>query len=284
MDGKAAIKGDNGMNDSDKLPVYYIPHGGGPWHVMEDGLGDPVGYGLLRNYLTTLGKGYIGKIKSILILSAHWEEAVPTIHFGSNPSMFYDYYGFSSETYRLQYPAPGNPALAAHIESLLKMNGFTTKRETERGYDHGTFVPLMVAFPEAQIPVVQLSLVQGLDPAIHIRIGKALESLRYEGVLIIGSGMSYHNMRGFMSGSPTVEMVSKQFDDWLADTVSIHDSEIRNATLIDWRQAPVARDCHPRSEHLVPLFVIAGAAGKDAGHRDFSEILMRVSVSGFKFG
>jgi aromatic ring-opening dioxygenase catalytic subunit (LigB family) len=284
MDGKAAIKGDNGVNDSDKLPVFYIPHGGGPWNVMKDGLGDPVGYGLLRNYLTALGKGYIGKIKSILILSAHWEEAVPTIHFGSNPSMYYDYYGFPSETYRLQYPAPGNPALAVNIERLLKIAGFTTKRETERGYDHGTFVPLMVAFPEAQIPVVQLSLVQGLDPGIHIEIGKALESLRSEGVLIIGSGMSYHNMRGFMSDNPTVEMASKQFDDWLADTVSIHDSEIRNATLIDWRQAPGARYCHPRSEHLVPLFVIAGAAGKDAGHRDFSEILMRVSVSGFRFG
>jgi aromatic ring-opening dioxygenase catalytic subunit (LigB family) len=272
------------MNNSDKLPVFYIPHGGGPWHVMKDAFGDPVGYGLLRNYLTELGKIYSSKIKSILVVSAHWEEAVPTIHFGVSPSMYYDYYGFPSDTYSLQYPAPGNPVLAANVEWLLQKHGFTTKRETERGYDHGTFVPLMVAFPDAQIPVAQLSLVQGLDPEIHIEIGKALETLRSEGVLIIGSGMSYHNMRGFMSSDPTVATVSKHFDEWLADTVSIHDPETRNATLIDWRQAPGARQSHPRSEHLVPLFVVAGAAGIDAGHRDFSEILMRVSVSGFRFG
>jgi aromatic ring-opening dioxygenase catalytic subunit (LigB family) len=272
------------MSISDKLPVFYIPHGGGPLNVMEDGLGDPLGYALLRQYLVALGKKYSNNIKTILVISAHWEESIPTIHFGAHPSMYYDYYGFPVDTYHMKWPTPGNPELAANVETLLKKNGFTTKQETERGYDHGIFVPLMVAFPEARIPVVQLSLVQGLDPQTHIEMGKALEPLRSEGVLIVGSGMSYHNMRGFMSGSPTVATISKQFDEWLADTVAIQDSDTRNGTLIQWRQAPGARDCHPRSEHLAPLFVAAGAAGNDTGHRDYSGILMGVSISGHKFG
>ncbi len=272
------------MNISDKLPVFYIPHGGGPWHVMEDGLGDPSGYALLRQYLVALGKRYSHNIKSILVVSAHWEEPVPTIHFGAHPSMYYDYYGFPADAYHLQWPASGDPELAAKVETLLKKNGFATKRETERGYDHGTFVPLMVAFPEARIPVVQLSLVQGLDPHTHIEMGKALESLRSEGVLIVGSGMSYHNMRGFMSGSPSVAAISKEFDEWLADIVSMQDPDKRSEALIQWREAPGSRDCHPRSEHLVPLFVAAGAAGNDTGHRDYSGILMGVSISGHKFG
>jgi aromatic ring-opening dioxygenase catalytic subunit (LigB family) len=267
-----------------KLPVIYIPHGGGPWNVIEDGFGDPKGYAHLQEYLITLGKKYREKISAILVISAHWEEAFPTVHYGSSPAMYYDYYGFPDFTYQLKWPAPGNPKLASKVEKLLADNGFKTSRETERGFDHGTFVPLMIAFPEAKIPVVQLSLVKGLDPSVHIAMGKALEPLRNEGVLIIGSGMSYHNMQGFMSRSSSAASISKQFNDWLTNSVVIKDAEKRNEMLINWEKAPKARESHPRSEHLLPLFVVAGAAGSDTGSLDYSESLMGVSISGYKFG
>ncbi|HON19351.1 MAG TPA: class III extradiol ring-cleavage dioxygenase [Salinivirgaceae bacterium] len=272
------------MNAPEKLPVFYIPHGGGPWHVMEDYMGDPEGYGMLKNYLEKLGKEYLEKIKSLLVISAHWEEPLPAVHFGNKPSMFYDYYGFPAFTYRLSWPAPGNPELAAHIEQLLKQSGFQTKPETERGYDHGTFVPMMIAFPEANIPTAQLSLVEGLNPALHIALGKALEPLRSQKVLIICSGMSYHNLQAMMTGSKHVEDDSKRFDDWLTVAVELENIEERNEKLINWLKAPAARESHPRSEHLVPLFVAAGAAGNDSGHRDYSGILLGASISGFKFG
>jgi len=268
----------------EKLPVIFIPHGGGPWHVIKDSFGDPEGYAHLREHLISLGKEYREKISTILVISAHWEEAIPTVHFGSSPPMYYDYYGFPDFTYHLKWPAPGNPELASKVEKLLAAEGFQTGRETERGFDHGTFVPLMIAFQDAQVPVVQLSLVKGLDPSVHLIMGKAIEPLRNEGVLIIGSGMSYHNMRGFMSGDSKASSVSKQFDDWLAQTVENNDTKKRNGMLINWENAPKAIECHPRSEHLAPLFVVAGASGSDKGSRDYSGLLMGINVSGFKFG
>jgi aromatic ring-opening dioxygenase catalytic subunit (LigB family) len=156
--------------------------------------------------------------------------------------------------------------------------------DDKRGYDHGTFVPMMVAFPDVNVPVVQLSLIKGLNPQTHIKMGKALEPLRKEGVLIIGSGMSYHNMQGFMSESLTGASVSKHFDDWLTQSVEKNNAYERNELLINWEKAPMARDSHPRSEHLIPLFVAAGAAGNDTAIRDYSGLLMSINISGYKFG
>jgi len=272
------------MTNKDRLPVYYIPHGGGPWQVMKEDFGSDPGYRSLEAWLGEFGARYKDKIKSILMVSAHWEEPKPTVHFGAKPGMFYDYYGFPEFTYHLSWPAPGDPLLAARVEGLLKDSGFEVDRELERGYDHGTFVPMMIAFPEAKIPVAQLSLVEGLDPATHIAMGRALEPLRDEGVLIIASGMSYHNMRGFMSGSPAVAATSKRFDDWLAESVSIGDPEKRRAAFVNWEKALGARECHPRSEHLLPLFIAVGAAGSDEGRREYSETLMGVRVSSHVFG
>jgi aromatic ring-opening dioxygenase catalytic subunit (LigB family) len=272
------------MPDSNKLPSIYIPHGGGPWNVMQEDFGEDSGYQGLREYLVALGDRYREKAKAILVISAHWEEARPTVHFGARPGMLYDYGGFPDFTYKLQWPSPGSPEVAARVEGLLKAAGFATAREEKRGYDHGTFVPLMVAFPEARLPVAQLSLIQGLDPEAHFRMGRALEPLRSEGVLIIGSGMSYHNMRGFMSGDAGVAATSRRFDEWLAEAVAIGDPEKRKEALVGWRKAPGALDCHPRSEHLVPLFIAAGAAGGDPGRQDYSAQLMGVSISSHVFG
>lgn len=272
------------MPDTSKLPAIYLPHGGGPWHVMEDAFGDGAGHERLRAWLASLGEAYKRKAKALLIVSAHWEERLPTLHFGAKPGMLYDYGGFPDFTYSLSWPAAGSPDLAARAEELLKKAGIESACETERGYDHGTFVPMMVAFPEASIPVAQLSLIEGLDPERHFELGRALEPLREEGVLILGSGMSYHNMRGFFSGGPAVAESSRRFDDWLAEVVAVEDPEKRRAALVDWRNAPSALDCHPRSEHLVPLFVIAGAAGSDPGRRDYSSSLMGARISSHVFG
>jgi aromatic ring-opening dioxygenase catalytic subunit (LigB family) len=272
------------MSTKERLPVYYLPHGGGPWNAMMDEFGEEAGYRGLAEYLVGLGNGYKSRIESILVVSAHWEEPVPTLHFGARPGMLYDYGGFPAHTYRLSWPAPGCPELAERAEGLLEAAGFRTGRESSRGYDHGTFVPMMVAFPEARAPVAQLSLVEGLDPASHFAIGRALEGLREEGVLVIGSGMSYHNMRGFMTGDSRVEETSRRFDDWLAEAVALEDPEARRARLEDWSSAPGALECHPRSEHLVPLFVAAGAAGGDRGRRDYSGTLLGVRVSSHVFG
>jgi len=272
------------MQSTNRLPSIYLPHGGGPWHVMKDAFDQSAGYEELELWLKRLGERFKTSIASILVISAHWEEKKPTVHFGASPGMLYDYGGFPDFTYRLKWPAPGNPELAARIEGLLKASNFATGRETDRGYDHGTFVPFMLAFPEATIPVAQLSLVSGLDPATHFAIGSALEPLRDEGVLIIGSGMSYHNMGGFMSSDPSALAASTRFDEWLARAVAIDDPTQRETALIEWTKAPDALACHPRSEHLTPLFVVAGAAGSDAGRRDYSAKLMGVRVSSHIFG
>ena len=272
------------MIESRKLPTLYIPHGGGPWNVMQDDFGEDSGYPGLRDYLVGLGKRYLKETKAILVISAHWEESRPTVHFGSRPGMLYDYGGFPDFTYSISWPAPGAPDLAARVAGLLDAAGLRSAREEKRGYDHGTFVPLMVAFPEASIPVAQLSLISGLDPAAHFDLGAALEPLRSEGILIVGSGMSYHNMGGFMSRDPRVKQVSRRFDGWLAETVAIQDPQKRREALVDWKKAPGALDCHPRSEHLVPLFVAAGAGGKDPGKVDWSASLLGVTVSSHLFG
>jgi aromatic ring-opening dioxygenase catalytic subunit (LigB family) len=267
---------------SARLPAYYIPHGGGPWPFMIEDFGGRAAWQPLVKHLEELGDLARQRAKALLVVSAHWEEPVPTVHFGRAPDMLYDYYGFPEETYRLSWPAPGAPDVALRVEELLRGAGFSTEREEKRGYDHGTFVPMMVALPEAKIPVAQLSLVAGLDPSTHLAIGHALSPLRDEGVLIVGSGFSYHNLRGF--GDPRSRPASERFDEWLQAAAGHPDSEERDRLLAAWESAPDARACHPRSEHLVPIFVAAGAGGADPGRCAFSGLVMGVMTSGFAFG
>ncbi len=244
-----------------RLPVLSLPHGGGPWNVLKGAFGDPAPYDQLEAWLQSVGHRYRTGVKALLVISAHWEERQPTVHFGKAPGMLYDYSGFPDFTYQLKWPAPGAPEVAARVEELLKATGFS---------------------PE--LPVAQLSLLRSLDPAAHVKLGAALEPLRDEGVLIIASGMSYHNMRGFMSGDPMVTQTAKAFDNWLNQTVTLPDPAERNGRLIAWETSPGARDCHPRSEHLIPLFVAAGAAGTDLGRVEHSQDLMGVAISGHVFG
>ena len=171
--------------------------------------------------------------------------------------------------------------MADRITQLLAQAGLAAKQDAERGFDHGVFVPFKLIYPNAGIPIVQLSLHAGLSAAGHIQMGKALEPLRSEGILIVGSGMSYHNMRGF---GPAAGTVSDQFDGWLTDAVCAPEPEARNRSLSNWDKAPGARGAHPREEHLIPLMVAAGAAGSDLGRKLFQDRVMGATVSAFGFG
>lgn len=234
------------------------------------------------NWLRGIPASLPAKPRALLVVSAHWEEARPTLLTAPKPSLYFDYYGFPDHTYALTWPAPGAPpALIAEVTSLLQSAGIASATDAQRGYDHGVFVPLKVAFPNAEVPVLQLSLRQGLDPAEHLRVGRALAPLRDRGVLIVGSGMSYHNMRGF--GRSESLSQSLAFDAWLAQTARASDDE-RDARLQRWTEAPAARACHPREEHLLPLMVCAGAAAGDAGRVDFADEVMGVRVSALRFG
>jgi len=261
------------------LPTYYIPHGGGPWPFMPDRAADLES---LTAFLTGLLADAGPKPRAIVVISGHWEEPAPTVSARSDYSMLYDYYGFPEHTYRLKYPAPGSLDVASDIASALEAGGFRPAEEHARGYDHGVFVPLMLIAPDATIPVVPLSLVDGLDPAKHLALGRALAPLRQQGVLIVGSGMIFHNLRALFGGVDVRER-SKRFDDWLGETVAA-EPEVRERRLIRWAAAPEARFAHPREEHLLPLMVAAGAAGGEPGVRVFNDTIMGAVTSGFRFG
>ncbi|MDR0480685.1 MAG: dioxygenase [Gallionellaceae bacterium] len=269
-------------NLSRPLPTFYIPHGGGPCFFMEWTMGPPDTWEKMANWLRGLAADVGVRPQAILVISAHWESPQITVQKQAQPPLLYDYYGFTPHTYQLKYDAPGNPALAQRIAGLLQDAGMATRIDSERGLDHGVFVPFKLIYPDADIPVVQVSLQAGLDPAAHLAMGRALAPLRQEGVLIVGSGMSYHNMRGFFSGNGVAD--SRQFDAWLTETVELPDTAARDLRLKQWEQAPAARAAHPREEHLLPLMVVAGAAEADTGRRVFTDQVMNAQVSAYRFG
>jgi len=262
-----------------RLPTLFIPHGAGPCFFMDWSRGPADTWDATAAWLKGVVAGLPERPKAILVVSGHWEEPQFTVGSAPCPPMLFDYYGFPEETYRLRFDAPGSPALAQRVRDLLGAAGFPTAQDAERGYDHGVFVPLLLVTPEADIPVVQLSLRQDLDPEAHLAAGRALAPLRDEGVLIVGSGMSWHNMRGF---SPAFTAKSETFDAWLTEAMT--DPAKRDEAIRHWDQAPYARDAHPREEHLAPLFVAAGAAEGEPGRLAFRDVAMDVALSGYAFG
>jgi aromatic ring-opening dioxygenase catalytic subunit (LigB family) len=264
-----------------RMPVVYVPHGGGPWPFVETGFGSKNELDGLATYLRAVAAVPATRPKALLVVSAHWEESVPTVMNGASPPMLYDYYGFPPASYSIKWPAPGHPAVAARVRSLLDGAGIANAANADRGFDHGTFVPLKLAYPEADVPTVQLSLKRGLDPAEHLAIGRALAPLRDEGVFLVGSGMTFHNLRAF--GDPASRPVSEAFDAWLQASMVL-DSAARDRRLIEWASAPSGRRAHPREEHLLPLMVIAGAAGADRGVVDYDGKVMGLQLSGYRFG
>lgn len=235
--------------------AIFISHGGGPLPL----LGDP-GHREMVSCLQNIAAG-IPRPDAILVVSAHWEERVPTLTAGGAPSLIYDYYGFPPESYEIQYPAAGEPSLAREIHRMLGDRGIESKLDEARGFDHGVFVPLKIMYPQADIPCVQLSLVDTLDPDTHIDVGHALRNLAHQHVLVIGSGSSFHNLKAFFA-PPTDELfrLNHAFEAWLQSVCG--DKELseheRREMLVDWSSAPGARFSHPREEHLLPLHVCYG--------------------------
>ena len=262
-------------------PTYFINHGGGPCFFLDPGpMRDT--WAELETYLRGFAEALDEAPRAILIVSGHWEEARPTVNAGAAPQLLFDYGGFPAHTYRLTWPAPGSPALAMRVCDLLGAAGIASGSDPSRGWDHGVFVPMKVVFPRAEIPTVQLSLQHGLDPTTHLAIGHALRPLRNEGVLIVGSGQSYHNMHGFMGQSGRRDSDTEAFDAWLRNAVT--DGVTRNHALITWEQAPGARQAQPREDHLLPLMVAAGAASGEPGQVAFRGHALGKPISGFRFG
>lgn len=266
---------------STRMPTIFVPHGAGPCFFMDWSPRDA--WTKMGEYLQGIAATLPRQPKAILIVSAHWLESGFVATGGAQPGMIFDYSGFPPHTYELNYPAPGAPALASAISTLIEKATLTGSINTQRGFDHGMFIPLMMMFPEANIPVVQLSLRNDLDPQAHLDAGRALESLRDQDVLIVGSGMSYHNMRGY--GNPTSTLPATEFDSWLAETIALPAAQ-RYEELSAWALAPSARLAHPphQEEHLLPLMVVAGAAGNDAGKCVFTDKVLEVPLSGYQFG
>jgi Uncharacterized conserved protein len=204
--------------------------------------------------------------KAILTISAHWEEEVATVLGAERPPMLYDYYGFPPESYEFKYPAPGSPELAERVSDCLGRAGLASRVDPSRGFDHGSFVPLMLMYPEADIPCLQLSLLSSLDPGEHLALGRALRDLADQDILVIGSGFSFHNMRAFdWSGERRKDERNDAFQDWLVETCcGPRSQDEREQRLSAWEGAPSARYCHPREEHLLPLQVCVGLAGEPA--------------------
>jgi aromatic ring-opening dioxygenase catalytic subunit (LigB family) len=221
--------------------------------------------------------------KAVLVISAHWEEPEFTITANEAPGMIYDFSGFPEHTFHINYPALGSPELSYQVQSLLRHEGFSTKLDLDRGFDHGMYSALYPIYPKADVPIVQLSLKRGLDPATHMTMGRALKPLRQQGVLIIGSGLSYHNLQQF---GPAGFPASREFDEWLQNTL-LHSDVIQRAKLLKaWEQAPSARAAHPREEHLLPLMVALGAARDEVAHCVYHErtFMGGLTVSSFRFG
>ncbi|GHB69595.1 dioxygenase [Psychrosphaera saromensis] len=237
--------------------VLFLSHGGGPMPL----LGDPA-----HDEMLDCLKGIAGQLQkpsAIIVVSAHWEEDIPTITSNAAPDLIYDYYGFPQAAYDITYPCLGAPLLAEQLHASFTRSGIKSKLDPQRGLDHGVFVPLKVMFPEADIPCIQLSLVNTLDPSEHIKMGRAINQLDVDNLLIIGSGFSFHNMKAFFAPeTKEARAMNVSFERWLLATCS--DKAISESTrtelLTDWVQAPAARYCQPREEHLLPLHVCYGAA------------------------
>ena len=264
-----------------KMPVYYISHGGGPWPWMPDAAER---YAILTEALQNIPRQLPRQPKAIVMVSAHWEADGGFLIMGNeHPPMLYDYYNFPPHTYEVKYPAPGSGVLARRIANLLDDAGLNHAIDTERGFDHGTFVPLAVMYPDANIPVVQVSIEARFDPELHLKLGRALAPLRDDDILIIGSGLSYHNLREIRTiGSEP----SALFDAWL-QKVLVHDPvSQRSDALCQWENAPAARRAHPREDHLLPLMVAVGAAETETATCVHHEVtaFANITASSFRFG
>lgn len=273
-----AVTDDRTMVLPSRMPVYFLSHGGGPWPFMQGPFREM--FRALEGMLRDIPRQLPARPRAVLVISAHWEAARFTLSTATRPGMIHDYAGFPASMYRIAYPAPGAPDVAMEVGALLEAVGISVAFDGERGYDHGTYGVLAPIYPEADVPVLQMSIRSPLDETEHLAMGKALTPLRDNGILIIGSGQSFHNLslRG-----PQAREASDQFDQWLRRAVEAP-AAVRNESLIAWAKAPAARIAHPHADHLIPLHVAAGAASDDAGVCIFRDRIAGIATSAYRFG
>lgn len=231
------------------FPALFVSHGPPSLAIMDC----PV-----RRFLEAYGRE-LGRPEAILVVSAHWETPAPRVSTAPAPATIHDFYGFPDALYRITYRAPGAPELAERAAALLEAAGLTAATDGERGLDHGAWTPLMLLYPEADVPATQLSIQTPLGPRHHQRLGEALRPLRDEGVLILGSGNVTHNLAWVQPRAPAAPALDKvgAFADWLATAVA----EDRRDALLDYRRrAPFAAENHPSEDHFLPFFAALGAA------------------------
>lgn len=243
-----------------RAQIVFFSHGAGPLPILGDDSHKAM-VAFMRQLPSRLKRP-----EAILVISAHWEESAATLLGAETPVMFYDYSGFPNEAYEISYPATGSPDLANRIAGLLNQNQIPARIDPQRGFDHGLFIPLKLMYPKADIPALQLSLLRDLDPGAHLSLGRALRELMLEKILVIGSGFSFHNMQAFSwHGANEPDPANDDFQNWLIEVCAGPISQLqREQRLIDWQKAPSAGYCHPREEHLLPLHVCLGMAGKAA--------------------
>ncbi|WPN59725.1 class III extradiol ring-cleavage dioxygenase [Pseudomonas sp. P9_31] len=254
------------------FPSLYISHGS-PMLALEPGASGPA--------LARLAAA-LPKPKAIVMVSAHWESSELLVSGNPRPETWHDFGGFPQALFEVRYPAPGNPQLAAQVVELLKADGLPARIDTQRPFDHGAWVPLSLMYPQADIPVVQVSLPTRGGPALQTRIGHALASLREHGVLLIGSGSITHNLRelDWHAGPESVEPWAKAFRDWMIEKLEANDE----AALHDYRQqAPNAVRNHPSDEHLLPLYFARAAGGEfSIAHQGFTMGALGMDI--YRFG
>jgi aromatic ring-opening dioxygenase catalytic subunit (LigB family) len=277
----AAFNARQGAIMPTRLPTYFVSHGGGPWPWMKEQYGQA--YAKLESSLVDIPRQIGERPRAVLVVTSHWESEDFAVSSGTAPGMIYDYGGFPPHTYQIRYPAPGQPQLAERVAQLLRDAGQPVRLDAERGFDHGTFSMLAPVYPDADMPVVQLSIRHSYDPATHLAAGRALAPLRDEGVLILGSGLSFHNLRQFGPGGA---LASHAFDAWLQHVLLELSPADREQALLHWSEAPYARMAHPREDHLVPLWVALGAAEQEPAACVYHEdaFFGALTVSSFRFG
>ncbi|MGY4523498.1 DODA-type extradiol aromatic ring-opening family dioxygenase [Pseudomonas sp. TE21394] len=254
------------------LPSLFISHGS-PMLALQPGASGPALAGLATS---------LARPKAIVVVSAHWESRELLVTGSERPETWHDFYGFPQTLYAVQYPAPGKPALAGQVSALLSAAGLPARLDTQRPFDHGAWVPLSLMYPDASIPLVQVSLPSHLGPALQLKVGQALAGLRDQGVLLIGSGSITHNLGelDWHAGPEVVEPWARAFRDWVVEKLQADDQ----AALLGYRQlAPNAVRNHPSDEHLLPLFFALGAGGKFAVvHQGFT--LGALGMDIYRFG
>ena len=264
-----------------RLPTYYLSHGGGPWPYMEDGMRRR--FDKLEASLLVIRGEWGDAVRAVLVISGHWETPEFAVSSGAHPGMVFDYYGFPEYLYHIKYDAPGSPELAMRVRAMLEAGGFSCDSDPERGFDHGTFSLLKPIYPNGEIPIVQLSVKLDFDPHAHLSVGRLLAPLRDDGVVIIGSGSSFHNLA--LRGPAAIEP-SRRFDDWLQQALLKSSTSERRERVASWLLAPDARIAHPREDHLIPLMVALGAAEEEPAALVYHQLdfLGGWALSSFRFG